>query len=299
MKTLLLGCGNIGSQYDFENEFIHTHSKAIFFSDWIDSVDIFDKKIKLSKKVSSKYNFNLIKNTNNIQFNNYDIVVIATPTDTHFSLLNKCIQSGVKYIICEKPISYSVKELNKIEHLIENNDSKVFINYYRRFQKSYKELKKDINPYLFEISSIKVTYYKGILNYASHAIDTLNFFFGSVSKIELKKINNKFYDYFENDPTINAHITYNDIDLHLNGQISDVPLFEIKIKSGDHTILIYDLGNKARINRGNIIIKDYNNLIKDNMKDVYNHIENSIYKKSNNDNFRESLILNKQLINLL
>lgn len=299
MKTLLLGCGNIGSQYDFENEFILTHSKAIFFSNWIDSVDIFDKKIKLSKKVSSKYNFNLIKNINDIQFNNYDIVVIATPTETHFSLLNQCIQSGVKYVICEKPISYSIQELNKIEHLIQKKNSKIFINYYRRFQKSYEQLKKDLNPYLFEISSIKVTYYKGILNYASHAIDTLNFFFGSVSKIELKKINNKFYDYFENDPTVNAYVTFNDIDLHLNGQISNVPLFEIEIKSGDHTILIYDLGNKAKIKRGDVIIKHYDNLLKDNMKDVYNYIENSIYKKINNDNFRESLILNKQLINLL
>jgi predicted dehydrogenase len=299
LKTLLLGCGNIGSQYDFENEFILTHSKAIFFSNWIDSVDIFDKKIKLSKKVSSKYNFNLIKNINDIQFNNYDIVVIATPTETHFSLLNQCIQSGVKYVICEKPISYSIQELNKIEHLIQKKNSKIFINYYRRFQKSYEQLKKDLNPYLFEISSIKVTYYKGILNYASHAIDTLNFFFGSVSKIELKKINNKFYDYFENDPTVNAYVTFNDIDLHLNGQISNVPLFEIEIKSGDHTILIYDLGNKAKIKRGDVIIKHYDNLLKDNMKDVYNYIENSIYKKINNDNFRESLILNKQLINLL
>ena len=294
-----MGCGNIGSQYDFENEFILTHSKAIFFSNWIDSVDIFDKKIKLSKKVSSKYNFNLIKNINDVQFNNYDIVVIATPTETHFSLLNQCIKSGVKYVICEKPISYSIQELNKIEHLIQKKDSKVFINYYRRFQKSYKELKKDINPYLFEISSIKVTYYKGILNYASHAIDTLNFFFGSVSKIELKKINNKFYDYYENDPTVNAYVTFNDIDLHLNGQISNVPLFEIDIKSGDHTILIYDLGNKAKIKRGDVIIKHYDNLLKDNMKCVYNYIQNSIYKKINNDNFRESLILNKQLINLL
>lgn len=294
-----MGCGNIGSQYDFENEFILTHSKAIFFSNWINSVDIFDKKIKLSKKVSSKYNFNLIKNINDVQFNNYDIVVIATPTETHFSLLNQCIKSGVKYVICEKPISYSIQELNKIEHLIQKKDSKVFINYYRRFQKSYKELKKDINPYLLEISSIKVTYYKGILNYASHAIDTLNFFFGSVSKIELKKINNKFYDYFENDPTVNAYVTFNDIDLHLNGQISNVPLFEIDIKSGDYTILIYDLGNKAKIKRGDVIIKHYDNLLKDNMKYVYNYIQNSIYKKKNNDNFRESLILNKQLINLL
>ena len=35
LKTLLLGCGNIGSQYDFENKFIQTHAKAIFFSNWI------------------------------------------------------------------------------------------------------------------------------------------------------------------------------------------------------------------------------------------------------------------------
>ena len=42
VNALIIGCGNIGSQYDLKNNFVQTHSKSMFTSNWINNVDLFD-----------------------------------------------------------------------------------------------------------------------------------------------------------------------------------------------------------------------------------------------------------------
>ena len=57
---------------------------------------------------------NSFENPEKIIFDqNIDAVVISSPTPTHFDLINKCIKNN-KHVFCEKPISFSEKEINEI-----------------------------------------------------------------------------------------------------------------------------------------------------------------------------------------
>ena len=144
IKALIIGCGNIGGLYDLENENIQTHAKAISKNNWIEKVDVFDLDVELQKKISHKYGFNGLDLNEKINFKNYNIVCINTPTDTHFQYLKLCLESNVRLIVCEKPISNSIVELDEIMSLYNSSESKVIVNYFRRFLTSYLHLKNKI-----------------------------------------------------------------------------------------------------------------------------------------------------------
>ena len=53
-KVLILGCGNIGAGYDFDNEQVLTHAKAFNLHPEFSCV-FYDQDHALSKRVAEKY----------------------------------------------------------------------------------------------------------------------------------------------------------------------------------------------------------------------------------------------------
>ena len=50
-----------------------------------------------------------------------DAIVVATPTQTHYDVLIDCIETG-KPIFCEKPITFTLEEAEKIVKLVEEKN---------------------------------------------------------------------------------------------------------------------------------------------------------------------------------
>ena len=55
MKTILLGCGNIGAMYDIDTDEIKTHAKALSFTPGVD-VSVFDEDAAKAHRIALKYN---------------------------------------------------------------------------------------------------------------------------------------------------------------------------------------------------------------------------------------------------
>ena len=299
ISALILGCGNIGSQYDLNNDFVQTHSKAMFYSDWIYNVDIYDLNKKISNNISKIYNFNVLDNYEKECLLNYDLVSICTPTQTHFDFLKDCILKKVKLVICEKPISFSNEELSEILNLYNEGTTKVLVNYYRSFQTSYSLLKKKLNSLNIQLNSVKINYYKGVLNYASHAFDLINYIFDISLNVKKLNIVSKDYDFFTDDPTINANFYSNGIKFHLNGIKSKIPVFEIILIFNNYKVIISEHGNKACIYKSEKLLYITDSLIKNYMLDVLDFSKKFFLKKNFEDNFVKSLNLNKELINII
>jgi len=97
-----------------------------------------DKFLLLGSEGSMGKRYSAILNFLNIKFTPYDIrtnpkvpsfkkfthIMICTPTDTHFSILEKLIPLN-KIILCEKPISKSITELLAIRDLLLKSESKL------------------------------------------------------------------------------------------------------------------------------------------------------------------------------
>ena len=98
-RGLVIGCGNIGALYDFDNAQIITHAKAIH-TDPRFSLSVFDINKELAKKISSKYNCEIIEEINEQTMQSFNCVSICTPTHTHYEFLEK----GSSYNMLEMSI---------------------------------------------------------------------------------------------------------------------------------------------------------------------------------------------------
>ena len=89
--------------------------------------------------VSDKSKFNLLRAKKDFPFitiskdykkmitDNIDLVVIATPTETHFKISKYALERK-KHILVEKPISLSKKEVLNLEKISKKNKKKIFVD---------------------------------------------------------------------------------------------------------------------------------------------------------------------------
>ena len=106
--------------------------------------------------ISDKYKSNLLKAKKDFPFivtsNNYkklitkniDIVVIASPTDTHFKISKFALEQK-KHILVEKPLSLSKKDVLKLERISKKNKRHIFVDYPFIFSGSINYIKKIID----------------------------------------------------------------------------------------------------------------------------------------------------------
>ncbi len=311
MKILILGCGNIGALYDFENESILTHAKAFSIHN-NSKMFFYDIDSKLAKTVAEKYQSNFISNQNDIKFDEFDCISICTPTNTHFDLLVKAINANVKLIICEKPISNSKNELENLNRIYKDSNSRILVNYIRRFQPEYIKLKNYIHDLLTkeELTNISIRYQRGFINNCSHAFDVISFLTSLKVKLAEIKKQNIVYDHFEYDPTISIMASWNTANLNVLG-LSNVQFshFEIDLFFKTVKVAILESGNVINISESKVGGRVLNplkfneqlshvNCLKDYMLNVVNRVYEMYDNESIEDNFLDSLDLNLAMLNI-
>ena len=110
--------------------------------------------------VTDKFKFNLLRAKKDFPFittskdykktitDNIDLVVIATPTETHFKISKYALERK-KHILVEKPISLSKKEVLNLEKISKKNKKKIFVDYPFIFSGSINYIKKIIESNKF------------------------------------------------------------------------------------------------------------------------------------------------------
>ncbi|MDR1883610.1 MAG: Gfo/Idh/MocA family oxidoreductase [Prevotella sp.] len=69
-----------------------------------------------------------------------EALVIATPTQTHYEILKEAIKSG-KPIFCEKPITYTLEEAEKIVEAVKKTNAYLQVGFMRRFDPGHTAAK--------------------------------------------------------------------------------------------------------------------------------------------------------------
>lgn len=311
-NALLIGCGNIGAMYDWDNDHILTHAKAYFKSGKVNP-SFYDLNKEQVQMVANRYNGKVIDNLDlALKNSKFDIVSICTPTSTHFTLLSNVLKSKTSVIICEKPISINYNELEQLREIYSNSTSKVLVNYMRRFQLSFQKLKNIIAilQESDELSSVSIRYQRGFVNNCSHAFDLLQFLFQEEFIPTNFIINRKDFDHFDNDPTISGYCEWMNANINILGlQNVKYSNFEIDLYFNKTKILIQNSGNDIlfysmeNINNGVLKLeaqgeKNLSNCIDNYMLPVVEKALN-LLKNSGEDNFKESILLNKTILNIL
>lgn len=179
INVALVGMGNIGLLFDYDKQDIsksYSHAKAIYLNDKFDLkyvIDTNEGNLTLLKDLFP--NVKYVNSYKLVDCSEIDLLVIATPTILHFEILSYFENSSIKLFLVEKPLFYSKEEYESLEPFFKD---KIVINYMRKFQKPFKNLKNHINKNEFgNIKKIVLNYVKGLKNNASHFIDIINFLF--------------------------------------------------------------------------------------------------------------------------
>jgi len=135
-KVIIIGLGNIGFSYDKElpkNSYVLTHSRAFHLHPNFNIIGGVDKQLINRNAFHKIYSTNVYTNINEaLKDNKPDVVVIATPAETHFQLINEVFKLfSPEFIVCEKPLGHTLNDSKKIISLCKKNNSKIYVNYMR------------------------------------------------------------------------------------------------------------------------------------------------------------------------
>jgi predicted dehydrogenase len=217
-KIAIIGLGSIGALKADDVDYpggpdILTHANAITAHQDAILYAVVDSDIEKLKQVKKKWNpinsFSTIEQMYAIlQSSQPDIVVVATPTDTHYQVINDILKHGKpKLIIAEKPFCNNLKEAQTIMAICEERQVPVCIDYIRRFSKGHKNIKALIDAKQFgEVQNVRVLYTRGKHD-SCHATDLMHYFLGDYQSGE-RLFGRAIIDRDENDPTLNYQFAF-------------------------------------------------------------------------------------------
>ena len=264
---------------------------------------------KSKKNLSNaKINFplaNLYTNYTLIKKNSVDLVVIASPTKSHFTIAKYFLKNT--NVLVEKPLSMSLREVRLLEEISKKNKKLLFVDYPFLFSGSIDYIKKTIQSRkygnLLEIESFREQApirkdSNVVWDLAVHDISILNYLLKQnprhCKSLKIKTLNTSLAD------TAYLNLTYkNKLNVFIkNSWISPIKVRLMKFKfkkailycdenEGIHKIKIF-IKNKSS-SQYNIKIPEIN--LSEPLSELVNYIHRSIVN-GNNKIFENNLNIN-------
>lgn len=248
-KTAIIGAGQLGSR----------HLQGIAQSNFDISIEVVEP-FKKSRE-TAKERYREIENNNHvkdIQFfdsiqklsNSLDLVIVATGSDVRRKVVTELLESkNVDNLILEKVLFQTIEEYTSIAQLLENTNTKCWVNHPRRMFPVYKELKLQLK----DATQISYNFQGGNWGLgcnALHFIDHLSYLSDSSNlSLENKYLENKIYEskrkgFVEFNGLLTGKIANHTFSLYSNAQetasifsiVSDVLIANIDENNGEINI---------------------------------------------------------------
>jgi len=165
MRCAIAGCGRIGSTLEDDplREKPASHAGAVRYAGkkLVAACDLnparlalFSKRWKLSRVYPT---LEQMLNENEI-----DILIIATPPETHENLLRSASSFPLKAIILEKPLAHTIESARAVSELCTSRSLPLIINHERRFANQYVHIKNLIDSGCYgKLLSLSMKLYMG------------------------------------------------------------------------------------------------------------------------------------------
>ncbi len=309
IKTLLIGCGRIGAGSGGRDQRSSSHAGALDYYPAF-ATTLYDSDLKLSKAAGKALGLPVIDHLKPDFIESLDCAVICSPTNTHFKYLSTLLRVGTPLIVCEKPVCSTLEEVKKLKQLSKRTQSRVVINYTRRFQPSFEKLKKRFAQQMTseQLRAISLRYQRGFLNNASHALDLVQFLTGW--KILHAKIHSSqsVPDEFPDDPTLSGFGNWNVAQISILG-LPHVrfSLFEIdfyfertafRLRDRGDTVEFADSDESSGYYAPLATKKLKHGNMSDPLKNLYRHVAKMACDPAIPDNFDESLKLTEWILQI-
>jgi predicted dehydrogenase len=190
IRVGLVGLGRIGYQYDCDRgDLLISHFKAImdnrnFKLCWVADGDAQNRARVLERLPPD---CRLVAEVPVDQpETSVDLVVVATSTASHLSVVKQVLAVLPKVILCEKPVGISLAESQEIARLCSEAGVALYVNYMRRCEPAVQLIRRAIaNGEMGNFYKAVCWYSGGIANNASHFINLMQFWFGDIRHAEV------------------------------------------------------------------------------------------------------------------
>lgn len=183
-NVLIVGCGGIGALYLSESgKYSMNHIAAIRKQEFLTIKWLIDADLQSAVNASRKCSNAIASNDLDLLSScEADIAVIAGPTRYRKEHLEKVYSnSSAKLVVCEKPLSEEVSDLDALSKLLERKDKSLIVNYTRSWDKGISDIVQRIrNGEFGEVESVYARYSKGLMNTGSHLLATLDEIFDKI-----------------------------------------------------------------------------------------------------------------------
>ena len=215
MKIAVLGAGYLGK----------IHLRLIKDIPEYNLVGFYDIDTSTAKKVSQEFKVNSFDSFDNL-ITSTDVVVVATPTLSHFECAKKAIENK-KHVFIEKPVTHSVEEANELLALVEKMNVKVQVGHVERFNPAFTSAIPFIkNPLFIEVHRLSSFNTRGtdvsvVLDLMIHDIDIVL----SIVKSKVTQISTSGVAVASKNPDItNARIEFE------NGCVANLTASRVSLK---------------------------------------------------------------------
>ena len=185
MNVAVIGLGQIGMGYDLAlpPSYILSHARAYAVHDAFCLVAGIDLSEERRRKFEETYLTPAYADFAEVPIE-VDLVVLATPTDTHLDGIRNILgHHAPRVILCEKPLANTPAEAKEMVALCAARGIHLFVNYMRRCEPGAREIRRRILERAI-IPPVKgvVWYSKGLMHNGSHFIDLLQHWLGPITE---------------------------------------------------------------------------------------------------------------------
>ena len=215
LKAGVLGAGHLGK----------IHLKLLQQSTKYELVGFYDASKEASKKIESEFGYKSFPSMESL-IDASEMVVVVTPTSTHFECAKKVINAG-KHLFIEKPITETVAQAEQIRDLAKEMKVRGQVGQVERFNPAFQAIKDKIdNPMFIETHRLAEFNPRGtdvsvVLDLMIHDIDAIL----SVVKSPVKSVSASGVSVISETPDIaNARIEFE------NGCVANLTASRISLK---------------------------------------------------------------------
>lgn len=231
-RVAIIGAGRIGCGFDGPtSREVLTHAHAFSTNARTKLVAIVDTNTTRGKKESKRWGVEFFTDVNKMLATAIpDIVVIATPDNTHAMLLEKIsLVKSIKLIVCEKPVAEKKNDVALLKKKVLQRNVPIVVNFSRRFDPVVHEVREALLGGKYgRIISANGIYTNGIFHNGSHMIDLARFLFGEMTS---SMMHFTVPDYSETGPSMGGVVTFERCPQFylMIGDERDYAVFELEI----------------------------------------------------------------------
>ncbi len=248
LTAVIIGAGRIASGYDTpKSKAVLTHAHALSCHPKVALVGIHDTDSVRGEAEAKKWKTKYWQSQGEMLSVAPDIVVIATPSETHKDLLISAMKVKPKVIIVEKPAVNAKSEIASIRSASKKYGVPVIVNFRRRFDASVSLVRDGLIKGKYgAVLSASGLYTKGILHNGSHMMDLARYLFGEMT---FGKALFSVQDFSSSEPTLGGIATFERCpQFHLiTGDERSFYVFEMAIVTEKSRIRFVDEGRNVII----------------------------------------------------